>query len=671
MSGRGYRRTSLGLRIGEKTVPYVAPVAITVAAMPVATAIHFTVAGDGRWMGILGCVSTLLTYNVWRTWKGRSKETRQAATLFAGAVLSWVTLSSAGVPWDGDMLKAWVIGGTSLSLMWGIRHAGIAGGHERDRSGQDGTGSWLGEKISAFKNSKVAPRDVSVSPDELRIRHHLDAPTTAGDAQRTVDQVAAVAGVDKSQVKVLRVKGDESKVDVVLNRPSDTALPLKYRGPSAPGQSCAAAPLYLGRRTDGSDILWWMPGDPYLEQPRNVVHAKCTGTTGSGKTDTICTAILDMRWRTDIVPIVGDPAKFQQGFGDIEDCLGLAAKTKEHVLQLLENLAGPVIQYRSDLLGSLERADGGTGYKQWEPECFTRHGVPFLFVDIEEAADVIMERDQEVYEAARKLRSLGIKLVLSTQTMPHDDIPRKARGLFGESLAHGQKEYQDAKYALSEETLAANADPTKWGSDAPGSLYAEMTGTDKEHWPVDGRVVRMTAAEREFSKEGSRQFWATIDPGTYERLAYCIDPAFTPADEEDEELEGQYLDDDEEREMEPPMSPYAGVPGADPNEPLSPPPAGLGGFLFSDAPKPAAMSTEDARARLMNRLEILARGGQMDITFEDLADIPGEVGRTAGWVYNTLNLLVEAGVLRAFQPPKGKKIYSIIRKFPGQQASGA
>jgi hypothetical protein len=180
----------------------------------------------------------------------------------------------------------------------------------------------------------------------------------------------------------------------------------------------------------------------------------------------------------------------------------------------------------------------------------------------------------------------------------------------------------------------------------------------------------MSPAEKEFSKSGSRQFWAEIDPGTYERLAFGIDPAFMPADEDPELSTDAYLDDDEEMEVEGGMSPYAGVPGVDPNEPLSPPPAGLGGFLFSDAPKPAAMSTEDARARLMNRLEILARGGQMDITFEDLADIPSEVGRTAGWVYNTLNLLVEAGVLRAFQPPKGKKIYSIVRKFPGQAASG-
>lgn len=666
MAGHGYRRAALGLRIGEKAVPYVAPWLLTVAAFPVAVLIHFTVGADGRWMAVLGCVFTGMTLGTWRTWRSRRHETRVTATLCTGAMLSWIAFAGSGVPWTGDMLKAYVIGGVSLSSFWMIRHAGTTGGHERDRV-EDKSSGWLGDKISAWKNSQVT--SVKEDKDSLRIRHDLDAPSTAGEAQRTVDQIAAVAGVGKDQVKVLKVPGDESKADVVITRRQDTTKPLKYRGPSAPGQSCAAAPLWLGRRTDGSDIEWWMVGSSDPNNPRPLAHCKTTGVNGSGKTETICTAILDGRWRIDWVPVVGDPAKFQQSFGDIEEVLGLAAKTKEQVFQLFENLAGPVIEYRSDLLGSLERADGGIGYKQWEPECWTRHRVPALFVNIEEAADVIMDRDEEVYQAVRKLRSLGIKLNISMQTMPHDDIPRKVRGQFVESLAHGQNEYQDAKYSLSEHTLEANADPTKWRNDAPGSLYAEVTGTDKIHWPEDGRAVYMTPAEKEFSISGSRQFWAEIDPGTYERLAYGIDPAVTPAEEEDADLD-EY--DDEEMEDMPGSAAFEGVEDTDPNQPLRPPPAALN-IQFSDAQTGPSLSTEEARRRLANRLEVLARSGQMDVTFDDLADIPGEVGRTAGWVYNQLRLLVDAGVLREYQPPKGKKIYSIIRQYPGaaEAASGA
>jgi hypothetical protein len=369
-----------------------------------------------------------------------------------------------------------------------------------------------------------------------------------------------------------------------------------------------------------------------------------------------------MRWRTDIVPVVGDPAKFAQSFSDIEECLGLAAKTKEQVMQLFENLAGPVVTYRSDLLGSLTRSDGGTGYKQWEPECYSLHGVPFIFVDIEEAADVIMDRDEEVYEAVRKLRSLGVKLNLSMQTMPHDDIPRKVRGQFSESLAHGQNEFQDAKYSLRPETLEAGADPTKWGPDHPGSLYAEVTGTDKVHWPIDGRTVYMKAAEKRMCIEQSRQYWAEIDGGTYERLAFGIDPAVTPADEDQDADLDEYGEEDEEMSG---SVMFSGVPGADVNEPLRPPPAQALDISFSDAPGPqVTMSTEQARARLQNRIDVLEASGRMQIRFADLADLPEEVGRKRGWVYQNLGLLVDAGRLREIRPPEGGVVYEIIKRYP-------
>lgn len=647
----GYRRPrmSAGMWIGEKTAPYIAPWLVTIAAMPVAALIHFTIGQDGRWMAVLGCVFTAMTLGTWKTWKGRRPETRVTVTLLIGALLGWVAFAGAGVPWQGDMLKAWAVFGMSGSVFWMIRHAGVVAGHDKDKADADGQ-SWLDKKIGAFRNSRVDRSSVQETDNELRWRTRLDAPTTATEAQHAREQIAAVAGVGADQVSVLKVPGHEGEVDTVLTRKQDTSKPLRYRGPSAPGQSVAAAPLWLGRRTDGSDINYWIVGSTDPENPRPVAHTKCTGVTGAGKTDTICTAILDMRWRTDVVPVVADPAKFQQGFGDIEECLGLAAKDERQTKQLISNLK-EVVEYRAGLFGTLERADGTIGYKQWEPELYTRHGIPFVFLDVEEAADVAMQMDLELDEAVRKLRSVGIHLCLSMQTMPHDNLPRKSRGQFSQSLAHGQNEFQDAKYALNAATLEAGADPSQWGPDAPGSLYAEMTGTDKTHWPIGGRVVHMSAAERRMSLDGSRQFWADLDPGTLERLSFALWEEEAVADEEEEE----------------PMSPYEGVAGADPNMPLTPPPAGLG-ISFSDAPAAGAMSPVEARARLSNRLEIIARSGRTDLTYDDLEDLPAEVGKTPGWVYNQLKLLVDAGVLKMYKPPKGKAIYSILRAYP--EASG-
>lgn len=654
MSGYRRPRLSAGAYLGEKTAPYVAPWLLTLSAMPVAVLIHFTVGSDPSWMIVLGVLFTLMTFGTWWTWKSRRLETRVTATLLTGLMLGWVAFAGAGVPWSGNLLKAYVVGGVCGSVFWSIRHAGIVAGHDRDRTGQE-KDNWLSERVSAFKNSRTDKSSVKESPDELRWRTHLDAPGTAGEAQRSRDQIAAVAGVGADQVKVLKVPGDEGKVDVVLTRRADTSRPVLYRGPSAPGQSIAAAPLWLGRRTDGSDIEWWIVGDSNPDKPRPLAHTKCTGMTGAGKTETICSAVLDMRWRTDVVPVIADPAKFRQSFGDIEECLGLAATDEEQSKQLIRNLP-EVVKYRARLLGSLTRSDGGTGYKQWEPECYTLHGVPAVFVDVEEATDVIMFADEELDEAVRKLRSIGVHLCISMQTMPHDNIPRKTRGQFAQSLAHGQSELQDAKYALSSESLESGADPTKWKNDAPGSLYAEMTGTDRTHWPIDGRAVYMTAAEKHMSIEGSRQFWAELDEGTYERLAFGIETApIVDEDDDDEAADlGGYDDGEENTEM---------VTEIDPNRPLIPPGAGRD-ITFSDAPvQRKDMSTEEARRRLQNRIDVLEQSNQREVRFADLADLPDEVGRTRGWVYDNLRLLVDAGRLRELRPPEGGVVFEIVARY--------
>lgn len=632
----GYRRPRLsaGAYLGERTAPYLAPWLLTFAAMPVAVLIHYTIGTSPTWMAILAVFFTAMTAGTWCTWRGRKHETRVTATLLSGLMLGWVLFSGAGLPWEGNALKAYVVGGVCGSVFWCIRHAGITAGHDKDVSAAD-TGA-LGEKITAFKNSTVSR--IKQTADQLSWRTTLEAPTTARDAQSAREQIAAVAGVGADQVTVRKVPGHEGQVDTALNRRQDTSRPLAYHGPSAPGQSIAAAPLWLGRRVDSSDIEWWLVGSEDPDNPRPLSHTKCTGVTGSGKTETICTAILDMRWRIDVVPVVADPAKFQQSFGDIEECLGLAARTEQQTKQLIGNLP-EVVRYRAGLLGGLERSDGGVGYKQWTPECWTLHRIPLIFIDVEEAADVALDMDQELDDAVRKLRSVGIHLCLSMQTMPHDNLSRKTRGQFGQSLAHGQIEDQDARYALNANTREAGADPTKWGNTSPGCLYAEMVGTDQHHWSQDGRVIYMSPAEKQFSIEGSRQFWAEMDPGTYERLSYGLDEA-----EDDDEAPEEVTDVE------------------DVNQELTPPPAGFSFDMQRDESR--EMDVREARARLVARLDDLARSQRYDLTFDDLADLPMEVGRTPGWVYNQLKLLVDAGVLKMYRPPKGKVVYTIIRKNP-------
>lgn len=672
MAKQGYRygkpRMTPGLYMGEKAASYLLPLVLVVAAFPLACLVHLVATTPG-WAAVVAVAFTVLSGASWHFWGVRRRETRLTAVAFTVLLLGWVLYAGTGTPWALNTLKIYGIGGFVAAAAWMMRHAALSGISDHDKAREGGNDSWLEKVAGAWKGGKVIRQ--RNNGEEARQVIDLEGAATVGDAQRSRDQVASVLGVDANQVKVLRVPasqgGDEGKAEVVLTKAQDTSKPLVYTGPSAPGASIADGPLYLGRRTDRSAIEYWIVGSSDPQHPRPLAHTKVTGATGSGKTETLCTAILDMRWRRDVAPVVADPAKFQQGFGDIEECLALACKTPEHSKQLMMNLAD-VVEYRADLLGNLERADGGRGYKQWEPECFTRHGVPALWIDFEEAADIIPYVTEELDEAVRKLRSVGVHMVISMQTMPFDNLPRKSRGQFGQSLAHGQIEYQDAKYALSPQTLEAGADPTKWKNDNPGCLYAETTGTDPVHWPIDGRALYMTPAQKAASMAQSRQYWCQIDPGTMERLAFNILAEYTdePDVDETEELTDQGMEVDGMPDPFEDGRPAGGrAPDVDVTQPLRPPGA-AGAFSFGKDDRPRAeMDLASARAMLQNRIDVLEASGATIVTFADLRDLPDLVGRKRQWVYENLRLLVDAGRLKEHNPPDKKVLFEIIKRYPG------
>jgi hypothetical protein len=643
----------------ERLTSYFLPWLLTLAAWPVALVVHVVAGDDGLWMAMLGAASAYLSYITWKTWSVRRQETRVMATGFVTAALTWVIIAASLEPWQADVVKAWALGGMALSIGWNLRHAALSGVRDVDKSQvKEGDGSFM-EKIRAFKDAKVGA--VKETDSTLTARVHLDAPTTAKEAQAAQEQIAAVAGVDASQVKVLKVPGDESQVDVQFMRPAGDVKPSVWTGPRHLGASIADAPIWLGNRVDGSPMEWWIVGSEDDENPRPLAHTKCTGMSGAGKTDTICMAILQMRERRDVVPVVGDPAKFQQSFGDIEEVLGLAAKDRDTTERLVKNLV-PLVEYRAGLFGKLTRADGGKGYKQWVPELYDMHGIPAIFLDIEEAADVLPYVDEEADEALRKLRSVGVHFCASMQTMPHDNISRKTRGQFAQSLAHGQKEYQDAKYALEAPTLEAGADPTKWANDAPGSLYAELTGTPKELWPIDGRAPRVKRADRTAMIEATRPHWAELDEGSYRILAAgVVDEETAPeVDEVEQDFAGQ--------------------------EPLDPFVVNVDGEEFDAAAPLAAprvsepitlcepvnfdrMTDDQARAEILNRINVLASSGETQMTFDAVADLPDLTGRPRGWVYDELERLVEMDVLDRLSPPNQTAVYGIARSVLAEAAA--
>lgn len=633
------KKLGLGGLLSSKAMPYLIMPLICLFAMPVALLAHWQWGDDPAMTTAMGISAAGITLYTYTTWSRRHEHTRNTATLATGCVSGWIVFAAAGDPLARGMVNAWALGGLVLSVIWDIRFASMSTPHDTDKSaGEPDTLMSKIQSLSGARTKKVKETDgrvdakVQLKPGE----------STVSDVQADRDRIASAVGMGSDQVTVTPVKGRADQVRLSFQITEGLKDAVKWTGLSAPGTSVADSPLMFGQRANGKPLGLWVCGKEDEKSPRPASHILCTGMTGAGKTETLNTLILEGRSRIDFVPVVGDPAKFTQGFGAIADCLEIAATTKPQVNQLIRNLA-ETITYRAGLLGSLERPDGTTGYSQWEPECFTTHGIPVVFIDIEEATDVLSSSDDEMYEAIRKARSVGIILVVSLQSAGHTDIDRKTRGQFGQSLCHGVSEDYDAKFALNPNTRAAGADPTKWSNQFPGSLFAEVVGDPREDWSVEARTAYIPREEKQRIKAATRKYWAKLDPGTAMYLGKGITvpdqkltaplPAITP-DPPDDMAKPLDLSAVETEEG-----------SFDVTQPIPEPTYNDVQFQLNGGGERSRMSTEDARARVESRIDELEIAGSDVVKYADLADLAAVTGRGRGWIYGELTRLVQDGRL--------------------------
>lgn len=633
-------------RVEHSALRYAAPTLICAAAMPVAEVAHLAWGHDGIMTMVMTGVAGGLTWFTHQTWHKRHEKTRALATAFAAAVTGWTVTAAVTDPFGHAQVNSFAIGTFALSAAWHIRGHGLSTPHEADKRTKpaDGLGT-LAKVVGSLKGAKAV--SVSESADNSRVsaRVRLEKPTAAGQVQSDKDAIASALSVGADQVSVAPVPGRADMVDLSVTLPAPLGSSVRWTPPQEIGMSVADSPLIIGMRTDGRPIELWVCGQDTTDtqEARILGHALCTGVTGSGKTETIRNVIVLGRYRRDFVPVVADPIKFGQSFGDIADALGLAARGKKQAAQLVANLPAAV-EYRAELMGSLKRSDGGTGYRQWVPECWTLHGIPLVMVDIEEATSVLQGDSEDFDEGIRTARSVGIWIVASLQTAIHSNIERKTRGQFAQTLTHGCKEHQDAKFALSPATLEAGADPTKWGGDFPGSLYAELVGTPPQEWSVEARSFWIPTDVKRSELDRSRDagVWAVMDPGTYAALSKGIAQPEEPtvqlrlpvSDAGSEFPEFDFGND----------SVYVNEEDSEEDVSLPIPPS-RHAVPFPLTVPVEKMSTESARALFDSRVNDLEKTGNNEIGFSDLSDLSALTGRRRSWVYEQLERLEKDGRL--------------------------
>lgn len=611
-----------------------------VATLPAGEALNLVWGGNGMMTAATGAGAAIATGYVWNSWSTRHERTRRLATIYTGAACTWCTIAEAhGV--DLGMVNAWAFGTILLSGLWNARFAAFSPPHEHDQAG--GQKDPLFSRVSALKGART--KRLKEDGDTGRVTATVQLKpgvTTADQVQAERGNIASAVGMSPDEITVRPGPGGRAdQVEITFQKGHALGGTQMWPGPGTLGRSVADEALWLGMRSDGSEMRLWIVGDEDPHNPRPLAHTLTTGMTGAGKTDTVVRIIQRIRETRDCVPVIADPAKFGQSFGYVADALGVVAKGKQQVNQLIRNLPA-VVEYRAELLGSLERADGTIGYSQWVPECWELHKIPALFIDVEEATDVLTTSDDAFDEAVRKLRSVGVHLMASLQVAVYSNIPRETRGQFGNSLAHGCAEDQDAKFALSAHTRQAGGDPTKWKNTSPGSLIAELVGTPQNLWPLDCRTFFQTRAEVIAELKASKEngHWAEIDPGTKMRLAKGIQmtdeqvtaPLPTVKPDAVDLEESVYADDAEPEEWE----------LEDPGQELEPP---TGPSVPLGEPLTDRMTPEQAQEAFELRLEQLHAAGKTELAYGDLADLTVVTGLTRQWVYKKINQAEKAGIL--------------------------
>lgn len=621
-----------------RLIPYFTPWVVGLLTLPIGAALHRW-ASSALWMPVLTACAGVLVWATHKLWDRRHVYTQRLVTAYAGALCLWLIIAAAvGVV---AVLKPWAVAWVMTSALWNIRLGSISVTNKHDKIAGEPETAW--EVIRGLKGIKTKFAKLTrteAGQDKAVIRVQVPGgQVTPSDVQAAREHIAGRFAMASEDVTIKRVSGRDDQADVEIMKDNPTKHVIAWPGLRDAGKSIIDAPLNIGVRMSGAPFGFWIVGDD--EQSRPLPHTLVSGMNGSGKTEAMIIADLEIRARLDAVPVVGNPRKFMIDFADVADMYPIAAADEQQVRQLINNLpeAG---DYRAWLLGKL-------GYKQWVPECYTKHGIPLIFIRIEEAASVLA-KNEPFKRATETFRALGMPIAASMQVAVFRNIDREARSQFGNSLAFGVSDMQDARFVLTDKTLAAGADPTQWKNNQPGRLYGEVVGIDEDLWPEPVRAWKASRAQKRAAIEATRAHWAVIDDGTSMRLGHGIERPDTVISS---------------------MLPTVIDLGHSRTEAVSTGPGKMDMIKSDEATVPnlsvisggqtdGRTPTEDAREMIAGHIDDLERDrADKIITAKDFDHLVGMIGRASSWIYWELDRQAKRGRLERLVDQPGR-VYRII-----------
>ncbi|MFH8387724.1 sporulation protein SsgA [Kitasatospora sp. NPDC018058] len=604
--------------------------------------------------------SVALSGAAWLVSAGMGQARRIHLTLTCTLAASWFTAASLAGPLAGPLPDMYLIGAPVLALSWNLRRLR---GVDDATPGADRNESLLA-KVGLARAKLGAAK---VEPNRVTVPYALPAgELTNSDVSKALDKLASGLDVPPGSIRVQPDPDSARKGHLVIVPEDMLKTPTVWPGPSAPGES-VAVPLRIGVYDDGAPLLL-----PLLE----AIHLLVMGMTGSGKTEGALDVLLELFTRRDVVVWLSDAAKSGQDFGPVLDAFGWVALDTPSTMAMAAAVQAVIPARTKWLRDHQYRAwESAAAEVQTDPAHSCQRGracgcpgMPYLLAWWEEAAKTLREMGDDAFTGmAQEARSAGVSIVISMQRASGYQISTDTRASLPGVLCFGVKG-DDAQFALSEDTLGAGANPAAWANKRKGYVYAEAAGIDEDRHANPARTF-WTGGDALYAQIGAwvvEQFAAVravLDPvteaaaaraaGKYFVLDQAVIDAHNASVYEDTPTTAPEDDTPMDDDLAAEMLAAAGQ-AAEEIPPLS------AGASF-DLP-PADLSPEEARAALVDLLEMLAAAGPGTVAVRDLYPYLEQLGRKREWVSKQMKRLSEEGVLA---PTATEGTYRLVPQLAG------
>ncbi|GAA2566462.1 plasmid transfer protein TraB [Winogradskya consettensis] len=577
------------------------------------------VAGWTGFLLALACVA-IVTFTAWAS-RPRGAVMRGMAVGNVVAGCFWTVPAVLVGPFNVFSMAAWLVGTVLMSLAVAVYRVMRQGRGTEQPGVLQGEFSELGAAVKQLKDVTISRPKVTGAKATVEIE--MPPGRTFAEVEAARAQTASYLDVSASAIRTERDPDSERRGTMSVVPVDQLKHALPDPGLSAPGGSIAL-PVVLGRDENGDPAEIILSGDP--EVHRNAVGVMgVVGMSGSGKTELLLRLLAEVASRHDADLYIADARKGGQLPAWVSKAAKKSALGLEAAEDFLEDLPARV-SARSKKLGE-------AGYKQWEEGC----GIPLEVVVVFEAS-AIVARSSTVVDLAESVRSVGICLILELQRATYDRLPTSARSNITTWVVLGVQGEDDAEAALSEDTIAAGARPWAWKSAKPGYFYLEWMGRDQAMWASPNRSYICTDLDRE-QMVADACGWS--GPAPLPVVVPADDPAPT------REAVNDAVDPDDPPDDVDPSQPIT-VPDGMPRIPIG-----------SDEP---AMSPEQARAVLLERIDAMAEAGQEDFKPQQMGGVIAQTGMSASWVHKQLGLLCRGDEPRLRKSSRGT--YRILVRQP-------